>query len=136
LPYLLGIIIGFLYENDYLTPSVKNKEAYGGKKVIDYLTDRRYKRVLISLLGIIILIMIDLGYRIHPMPRFLDFAYVIYARTLFCIGILLIILPVLVGKGRILRLLLANPIMVVIGRLSYCIYLIHLMLITYSIMNT
>ena len=47
----------------------------------------------------------------------------------------LLIFPVLVGKGRILRFLLGNPFMVIIGRLSFCMYLVHLMILIFDVSN-
>jgi len=66
----------------------------------------------------------------------MTWAYGIWVRTVFCVGVFLFILPVLTGKGRIIRFLLGNPVMVVIGRLSFTIYLVHLIVIIYYFMNT
>ena len=48
---------------------------------------------------------------------------------------MLLILPALYGKGRLLRFIFANPIMIVFGRLSFCIYLVHIQLMAYLLEN-
>ena len=67
--------------------------------------------------------------------RAVDWLYVVWARWLITVATFLFILPVLAGRGRLIRFILGNRIMEVMGRLSYCIYLVHLVWIVWQLVD-
>jgi len=60
---------------------------------------------------------------------YIEYFYNVYSRLISCIGVFLILLPSLAGKGRLIRFFLGNKIMIVLGRLSFCIYLLHILIL-------
>ena len=100
------------------------------RKLIDYFVNRRWKRVILVFIGLVIIIFHVIGIRymqVNDMVnvRALDYYYCVFSRLVFSVAVFLILLPSLSGKGRLIRWMIGNKIAVVLGRLSFCIYLVH-----------
>lgn len=61
----------------------------------------------------------------HYWPQLAHSLYLTYGKTLFVVGISLIILPSLLGVDSFVRLLMDTKLFNFVGKVSYCTYLVH-----------
>ena len=95
---------------------------------------------MIGLFLILFLILITFNANSEPWtwPQWLNAVYLSFSRPLFIIGIYIFALAMFVGRLQGIRNILGNEIMTPIARLTFCIYLVHPIIISsfYSTVDT
>jgi len=129
-PYLLGLYLGFLF-----------KEFKQGKKnFFSWLQESNFRSAVSAIIGFEILLFTTFYPRGLQMGDHWENGFAmtwnISARTLFAIGIFLIIAPGLVGKLKTLSAFMSNYYFTLISRLSYSAYLVHLIILQIVFANT
>lgn len=67
--------------------------------------------------------------------RWIDWYACIISRAVFVLAWFLMVLPALCGRGRFMRWVFGSPFMVVYGRLTFGIYLVHWPIMDYNNYN-
>jgi len=125
--YIIGILFAYLYFQ-YKDGHPKINEIalkFHNSKIL------RYAFYIIAAIGLFYTI--HLLYWIQKesatLPKFYDYLFLISSRSFFVIFLCILIIPALVGHGSLLRFLLANRLTSALGKLTYAVYLIHLLII-------
>ena len=129
-PYLLGLYLGFLF-----------KEFKQGKKnFFSWIKESNFKSAVCAIVGFEILLFITFFPRGLQMgdqwSSGFSMTWGISGRTLFALGVFLIIAPGLVGNLKTLGAFLSNYYFTLISRISYCGYLVHLIILQIVSANT
>jgi len=129
-PYLLGLYLGFIF-----------KEFKQGKKnFFSWLQESNFRSAVCAIIGFEILLFTTFFPRGLQMGDHWDDGFAmtwnISARTLFAVGIFLIIAPGLVGKLKTFSAFMSNYYFTIISRVSYSAYLVHLIILQIVFTNT
>jgi len=129
-PYLLGLYLGFLY---------KEYKA-GQKNFFSWIQESNSRSMICATLGFATLVFTTFYPRTlqtgdHWTSGF-AMTWNVAGRTLFAIGIFLLITPGLVGNLPTLSAFLSNYYFTLISRVSYSGYLIHLALLLFVFYNS
>jgi peptidoglycan/LPS O-acetylase OafA/YrhL len=145
-PYLIGTIFGIIYN-----------KAQANRKMDDFITDDQYVsrplavrvtkklqsspgyRLCFYVTGLLIILVIPFlpitiqnhGFDYWSMTE--HALYLSCSRSVYVIGIGLLVTPVVLGGGQgILYSLLANKLMVFLGKLTFGVYLFHIIVLEYK----
>ena len=132
LPYLMGIAFCFLYLED------KKTEGYYKplKAIRDFIVSRPWIKNVTYTVGFPFLYeMVFLRSHIfkphEPVSVFVFLCHEVINRIVFLFGLMMMIYPTLVGKGRVLRKIFGHPIFSPLAKLTYGAYLTHPFFYTY-----
>ena len=129
LPYFIGILL-------YLFYAEGNDSSNGSKFFLVTRVKAHNSRILryfMYILGIsIVFAIIYSFYYLDKYPKnwseSFGIVHMITSRPMFVIGISLLIYPVLIGHGNLLLFLLGRPIFGIMGKLTYGVYLFHMLI--------
>ncbi len=144
-PYLIGILCAYWY----IDSKRNNKVESGGSFVEVKTLSRRFAEFLGKTLWARLVCyvagaagcfgLIHAQYWINKYvkdyPRWVDLLYLVGGRSAFVIAVFLLCLPALVGKGRLLKALLANNMMGILSKLTYGVYMMHQVALEYYIVS-
>ena len=132
-PYVFGLLFALLYKE---WKSSENNEWY-----ISLILRSRIFRIFVSFLGIGIIMFVI--WIVSPLLTNPDawsnnskYAWSAICRPLFVAGVTLFILPSLFGKNRFFTGMLNNSFFLVMAKISFCGYLVHLMIINMATSNS
>ena len=141
--YLVGCIIGLgVFE-------LKLKDKY--RELEDTFFNKIYSKIIDSRVISIALALIGTGFTamvIFPLgpaytckeencwARFPSAMYAMLARPLFAFGVGLIIMPTIVGRLRFLINFLGSETFAVLARLTYVVYMIHIVVMLWVLLDT
>ena len=145
-PYIYGLLIGvpfvdFLnYEKTIKNPDTKERPK---KPIMAAMKEKFQKsrpfRYAFELIGVAIMLFLIL------IPRTLQIngsnswdqvyhsAYLTFAKGIFCFGLSMFLLPSLLGINSYVRFILDTNFFSVIAKISFCTYLVHLMVILWHV---
>ena len=131
-PYFFGLVFSLLYKE---WKSSENREWH-----ITLISQSRIFRILVSFVGIgIILFVIWIVTPLTTNPdawsNNISYIWSAISRLLFVIGVALFSLPSLFGKNRFFTAIFNNDFFLVMARISYCGYLVHLIIIEGMVNN-
>eukprot|EP01017_Pseudomicrothorax_dubius_P026568 TRINITY_DN2977_c0_g1_i3.p1 TRINITY_DN2977_c0_g1~~TRINITY_DN2977_c0_g1_i3.p1 ORF type:complete len:428 (+),score=33.04 TRINITY_DN2977_c0_g1_i3:78-1361(+) len=121
--YLIGILAAIFYNE--LKSSKDNVS-----KLTKFVRESRIAQLVISVSGIMLMGWIIYGVEPavknpHAFSNLFNALYTSLSRPLFTIGLLLTLLPSLLGGGRTLKNILGNSFMSAIAKLTFAFYLLH-----------
>jgi len=130
--YMIGILAGFAYY-EY--------KAKGSEFIKNFMTkiyDNIILRIVCYLVGAngifwIIQSMYWMNKNPEDVPRYLDLLTLVFNRDLFIISLVIFILPVLAGRGRLIQYIFGNDFFYILGKLSYGAYMLHQSLMDYYV---
>ena len=136
-PYILGLFLGILYVEYNNQKKIDQKDSLIVKCLMlkSYLEKHWIRRRLIEWLGIGLMAFIAFIPRTlqngGTWPQILDSLYLCFSRMLFNIGIILVIFPTLLGlKGSFFNTILDTYLFNLVGKISFCAYLLHYIVVT------
>ncbi len=126
-PYLLGIIFAYWYLQ------AKRKEKSLSQFLWELVSDSAIVRAFCYLGGAAgVFFAIHLQYWVNKdYGRAFDMTYLVGDRSFFIVSLFLLCLPSMAGKGRVMNRLLANPLMSILAKLTYGVYMTHQALLEY-----
>jgi peptidoglycan/LPS O-acetylase OafA/YrhL len=125
-PFLLGVYLGFIlfcFRNDQPETSFR-------KRFCDSIKNSWILRQVCYWVGLAIMISITFTfYNVNRKPddysRLFNAIYMSLIRAGFIVGLVLFILPILLGRGQALRAIMGHEFMTPLARVSFGMYLIH-----------
>ena len=128
-PYMIGILAGLLYYEH---------KAGGGlaERIFNKIRDNMAIRGVLYVVGLfgaylIMQTMYWMNKNIADLPRYADLLYLLFYRNIFIFCLFLLFLPVMAGKGRVLKMILGNQFFFVLGKLTYGAYMLHQIVMEY-----
>jgi len=122
--------MGYLYKEGLIERS----------SLVKAMTNTTMKRTLMTLTGLTTCLLIGAAQRELQLNDHWSYSkelfYAVYSRAVFPLALNIALLPALLGKGRLLRTLLGNRLMIILGRLSFCTYLVHQVVLSFTATNT
>ena len=125
-PFMIGAIWGcflysFKFEVDY------NSQT---KRMMDKINSSLNTRIIMYIFGALFFwTFIFVTYPINKHPEkfslFFNALYITFSRSIFIVGVALVLMPVLMGHGYYLRRLLSLDIFVPLARLTFGAYMVH-----------
>jgi len=123
-PYFIGILAALIYKEyrDQIGSSFKIGRA---------LKESTIAKNIIAFLGAAILIILvvavrDLQFDDKAWPDWAHVTFKAFQKSIYVIGLTMLITPILLGDQNLLKRFLAHPIFVPLARLSFTAYLVHL----------
>ncbi len=128
-PYLLGVLFAYWYVQ-------AKKEKSLSQLLSSLVRDSVFVRVFCYIIGGAgVFFSIHYQYWVNKYydvyGRWFDMSYLVGGRSVFIIMLFVLCLPSIVGKGRVMNSLLANPMMSILAKLTYGVYMIHQALLEY-----
>ncbi len=136
IPYIQGVFLYFLYEDGKQETGTIPAFQWVQKSVHD---SRALRIFLYVFGGVALLLPVYSFYFIDRYPELWGKAFGIFqmlsCRPVFILGLSLLILPVLVGRGKQLLAFLGHPSMNVLGKLTYGTYMLHIPVIVWGALS-
>ena len=140
-PYLLGIIIAYMYISHNGQLTYKNPRIWKNMlEKMDNLVKFKYTTVAVIIISLLILLFSSYFYMyLGTTPKWLNIIYEVFGRDVFLICLIIFIYPLLFIEGSQQQYLLYYLIPIrkciyILGRLTYGAYLTH-MLVYYAILT-
>ncbi len=129
-PYLIGVLVAYWYLQ------VKKKDQSISQALAGLVRDNVFVRIvcyIAGLAGVFFSIQAQhwLNRYYKTNPRWVDMTYLVGGRSFFIISLFVLCLPAMVGKGRVMSKLLASPLMSILAKLTYGVYMVHQALLEY-----
>jgi peptidoglycan/LPS O-acetylase OafA/YrhL len=133
-PYFMGLFLGIFYTN-YIKN--KNKEYFQNSifhKLKLHFEVSRIKRIVCELFGFCLLCFLTFLPRSiqngSDWPLWAHALYWTFSKPIFILGMILIVLPTIIGvKNSFFCTILNNKLFSFIAKISFCTYLVHLMVV-------
>ncbi len=136
-PYLLGILLAWLWEGAE-TSATEGKKQTLGQKINALIIGSSVVRYMLYICGFTMVFAVFWVY-----PEFYlgarqslvaASAYTVLSRPGFCLGMMCILYPAMLGKCRVLRAFLwPHRLWAAMSKLTYCVYILHIVLAAYFV---
>jgi len=132
--YLFGLVAALIYEK-----AMKEDESVWNriKRIVVKWKMLRIAMYVLGSTGMFFIVYSMYWINLNPygVGQAVDVLYLAFSRPVFVISLFVVIFPALVGKGRILNLVLGHPVFNPFARTTYGAYLIHEILMLFIVLN-